>query len=94
MTHDSDLVEGLTALFDEAGKAHHQAFAATDGEDSEWAEWYATYAHDRVEALLDIQIPEDDLAALFQDVEERRRREGSPSWPRFYARFFAERFGE
>ena len=26
-----------------AGRAHHQAFIETDGEDPEWPLWYASY---------------------------------------------------
>lgn len=89
-----DLIDGLTVLFDETGKAHHQAFLRTDGEDSAWAKWYADYSHDRVEALLDIAIPESELAELFESVEARREREApDAAWPRYYAVFFAERFG-
>jgi putative heme degradation protein len=88
-----DLIDGLTALFDETGKAHHQAFIRQKGEDPRWASWYANYTHDRIEALLDIAIPESDLAALIEDIEERREREApNARWPRFYAEFFADRF--
>lgn len=92
---DQDLIDGLTALFEETGQAHHQAFLSTDGEDPEWAQWYADYAHDRIEALLDIAIGETELAALLEDIEEQRGRDDPDSgWPRYYAEFFAERYGE
>jgi hypothetical protein len=90
-----DLIDGLTALFDETGKAHHQAFIREDGEDPKWATWYADYAHDRIEALLDIEISDKELATLLEDIEERRARESpNAQWPRYYAEFFADRFGE
>jgi hypothetical protein len=95
MTDRQDLIDALETLFDETGKAHHQAFVATDGEDPTWAEWYAHYAHDRIEALLDIEIPESELARLFEDVEKRREREAPASeWPRYWAEFFVERFAD
>jgi hypothetical protein len=41
----SDAPEGLLGeletLFQEAGKAHHEAFIDTGGEDLEWPAWYA-----------------------------------------------------
>ena len=95
MTRRQDLIDGLEALFDETGNSHHQAFVATDGEDPAWAEWYAHYSHDRIEALLDVEIAESKLAQLFEDIEKRRKREAPTSeWPRYYAEFFVDRFGD
>jgi hypothetical protein len=95
MPDRQDLIDGLTALFDETGKAHHQAFVQSDDEDPEWAAWYSHYSHDRIEALLDIEIPESELAALLVDIEEARARHSSDArWPRFYAEFFADRFSD
>lgn len=93
MTHREDLIDGLTVLFDEAVKAHHQAFLQTDGRDPQWADWYAHYSHNRIEALLDVEIPESELAGLLEDTEVLRQHEdpGAP-WPRFTAEFFVERF--
>jgi hypothetical protein len=95
MAHRQDLIDGLTSLFDETGKAHHQAYVRTDGEDPRWTEWYAHYAHDRIEALLDVVIPESDLSRLLEDVEAGRKRSAPESkWPRYYAEFFVDRFGD
>lgn len=94
MTEGRDLVAALTALFDETEKAHHPEFLDANGEDPEWAEWYARHTREKIEALLGIAIPESDLAVLLADVEERRGREGGPPWAAYYARFFVERFGE
>jgi putative heme degradation protein len=95
MTDRQDLIDALETLFDETGKAHHQAFVATDGEDPAWTEWYAHYAHNRIEALLDVEIPESELARLFKDVEKRREREAPASkWPRYWAEFFVDRFAD
>ena len=33
----------LVDLLLEAGRAHHAAFAATDGADPDWSIWYADY---------------------------------------------------
>ena len=42
-------VKQLAELFKQTGEAHHQAFLETDGEDPEWAIWYAGYLQDRLE---------------------------------------------
>jgi len=41
--------EKLAALFKQTSEVHHEAFAATDGEDPDWAIWYADYLNDRTE---------------------------------------------
>lgn len=33
----------LAELLQQTAEAHHQAFISTDGEDKDWAEWYAKY---------------------------------------------------
>ena len=46
------LKDELSALLTQTGKAHHEAFAATDGEDPDWAIWYADYLYDRLARFL------------------------------------------
>lgn len=41
--NQGELERHLAKLFQEAGKAHHEAFATTDGVDPEWPIWYADY---------------------------------------------------
>ncbi|HZL06196.1 MAG TPA: hypothetical protein VFE45_12415, partial [Coriobacteriia bacterium] len=36
-----DATDHLAQLLREIADAHHRTFAATDGEDPEWARWYA-----------------------------------------------------
>lgn len=93
MTRRQNLIDALTVLFDETIKAHRQAFLPTNGRDPMWARWYAHYAHDRIEALLDVEIPESGLAGLMEDIDNLRQ-EAKPAvpWPRFAAEFFVERF--
>jgi glutaredoxin len=52
-----DRAERLAALLKQAGEAHHEAFAATGGDDPDWAIWYADYLHDRLEPFLAEPIP-------------------------------------
>ena len=41
-------LETWTELLSQVGPAHHQAFAATDGEDPDWPTWYAAWLLDRL----------------------------------------------
>jgi len=36
-------VEELSALLHQAAETHHQVFAITDGDDPDWATWYADW---------------------------------------------------
>lgn len=93
MTRRDDLLTALATLFEETGNAHKQAFLGTEPDDEERAAWYAHYAHDRLEALLDIDLPEGELTELLEAIEEQRSAEPRDrAWPDYYAEAFAERF--
>lgn len=88
------LVEALTDLFEETRKAHHQDFRDVGGEDPGWASWYADYAHERIEAMLDVALGQGKLARLLEEAEEGRAEESPDAdRSRWYAEFFARRFG-
>jgi hypothetical protein len=92
MVHNA--IERLATLFREAGAAHQKAFAATDGQDPEWARWYARYLAPRLQQELGGQVDQEALAADLSHVDSDYRagegREGEP-WPEFYARWFIRR---
>jgi len=79
----------LAALFRETGSAHHQAFAATKGEDPDWPTWYAEYLSPRLERVFgrpfDVAGLESNLRAA--DAERRRIAAAEP-WAEYYARWF------
>ncbi|HWH15806.1 MAG TPA: hypothetical protein VNT51_13770 [Miltoncostaeaceae bacterium] len=77
----------LAALLEETARAHHDAFAATDGEDPEWPAWYAQrLVTGGLEALVggtpDAAAVETELRA-----SERAHAEEAPDtpWSAFYA---------
>ncbi len=88
------LLQRLTDLFRETGRAHHQAFLATDGDDPEWPLWYADFLLDRLKDLLAARFTRSELVYLlvWADRDHARQAPGA-DWPAFYARFFAERYG-
>jgi hypothetical protein len=48
----SDRVDRIAQLLHEAAETHHTVYRITDGEDSDWASWYASW-------LLDLsELPE------------------------------------
>jgi hypothetical protein len=80
----------LARLFQEAGRAHHLAFLATNGEDPDWPRWYAEYLRPEL-ARFGLNLTVDELARLLEEVEERRQSERPyPDWPFYYATFFLD----
>lgn len=89
---NSNLIQELEVLFIEAGNAHHRAFYATNGEDADWARWYADYLLERINALLNGKWTVVELAEILVKVEEQRKSPGVGDWPKFYAEYFVRQF--
>ncbi len=89
----NEVVQALTKLFEETGKAHHQAFLATDGADPDWAIWYADYVFEPIGKLIDEDHTRTELTVAFVAAEaEHQARAPHEPWPQFYAEFFCERY--
>ena len=77
----------------ETGKAHHQAFLATDGEDPEWPIWYAEHLQQPLGKLLGFEFTRSRLVYCLMDAEyERAARDEAAEWAPFYAAHFLEHF--
>ena len=80
-----------THLLQDVGPAHHQAFAATDGDDPEWANWYAAWLLERMPGEAP-KVSEPELAGLLTAAADAYRAAEPPEgWPEFYARFLVNR---
>ncbi len=80
-----------TELLSQVGPAHHQAFAATDGDDPDWPTWYAAWLLERLRGHSPV-IEEPELVRLLEEAAQAHKAsDGSEDWPAFYARFLAER---
>jgi hypothetical protein len=82
--------DGLVQLFRDAGRAHHDAFAATDGDDPSWPEWYAEYLAGRLSGILGIELPVPVLAYDLRTVD--REHDHTVRWPEYYATWFRGRY--
>ncbi len=87
----SELERQLTELFQEAGKAHHEAFAASDGADPDWPIWYADYLVEPLRSRLTAHLTRSRIVYCLIAAEEERqgRAPGSP-WEEYYGRHFVE----
>ena len=87
------LQDKLVALFQETGKAHHQAFHDTDGLDPEWPLWYSEFMHGKLKELLGAAFTRSELIHLIIEAQnEQQVLAPGSNWQRFYANFFVERY--
>ena len=91
---DETKLEQLTELFQETGKAHHQAFLDTDGEDPEWPLWYAEYLEKRLGPFLAAPMTRSRLVFCLVGADSEHQATASDTpWPEFYAKHVLECFG-
>jgi hypothetical protein len=82
----------LAALLREAGKAHHRAFAPTNGDDPAWPRWYAEYLTPHFQRLTGNPVDVERLAADLVAVDQDQRREAAAEpWAEYYASWFLRR---
>lgn len=81
----------LQELLVEAGRRHHEAFMATDGDDPEWPFWYAEYLEPRITKVLGTRPTRSRLVQCLLNAEEEHLSSGDGRpWSEFYARYILE----
>ena len=84
--------EALAALLRETAKAHHTAFADTDGFDPEWPIWYAEHLQPRLRPFVNSDITVSRLVhTLVQLDDEHTARKPELAWPEFWATGIVDR---
>lgn len=83
MASKTELIE---KLLEQAATAHHEAYAATDGDDPEWPLWYASYLVDRLRAQTDFAATRSELVYWLVRLDrEYAEADSAIPWTRFYA---------
>jgi hypothetical protein len=88
-------VGALADLLLEARETHHRVYRITDGEDADWASWYANWLIHLSELprLLGRRPVRSELVYLLVLLDkEMTEQQPSESWERYYARRIAEHF--
>jgi len=82
----TEVRKDLASLMVETGKAHHKAFATTDGADPDWPIWYVEYMQAPLSKLLQAQFTKSQLVycLMFADFECSACAPDS-DWNEFYA---------
>lgn len=91
----NERIEAIKRLFVETGKAHHDAFIATDGDDPDWPIWYADHLQQRLSGLIGMPLTRSRLIYCIMFAEfEREARSPEADWAEYYARHLVERLSE
>lgn len=86
--------DDLEALLRDTGHLHHEAFAATDGEDPEWPLWYAAHLEPLLADFLASEMTQSRLVHCLVRLDDEHSDTASDErWPSFYATRLIERYG-
>jgi len=84
-------------LLHEAAETHHRVYRITDGEDDDWASWYADWLVrlSELPGLLGRPPVRSELVHLLVQADRDYMREPpDEAWEPFYARRVVEQWGE
>jgi hypothetical protein len=92
-----DQVSRTAALLHEAGETHHIVYRIVDGDDADWASWYANWLLNLSELPQILGTPpvRSDLVWLLVTLD-REYADKSPDvpWPEYYAERIVAQFGK
>jgi hypothetical protein len=86
----------ISALLHEAAETHHVVYRITDGDDPDWASWYADWLLDHSELpdeLGGAPVRSHLVHALVQLDRDYTAEQPDEPWEDCYARRLAELFG-
>jgi hypothetical protein len=96
MTDMTDQPPRVAALLHEAGETHHIVYRIVDGDDPDWASWYADWLLNLSELpqLLGTRPIRSQLTWLLVSLDKDYTREAPDvPWPLWYAERIVEHFG-
>jgi hypothetical protein len=95
MTQPSDSAVRIGELLHEAAETHHVVYRIVDGDDPDWASWYADWLIDLSELPIELggaPVRSALVHALVELDREFTARQPPERWEDFYARGLVERF--
>jgi hypothetical protein len=87
--------EAISKLLHEAGETHHRVYRIVDGDDPDWASWYADWLIDLSELpqLLGQRPVRSELVYMLVKLHKQYTADGpAEPWEQFYAQRIAEHF--
>jgi hypothetical protein len=90
---NDDLFDQVKTLLKTTAKAHHQAYADTDGFHPDWPLWYAERMQGELGTLLNAKFTVSELVYLIvlADKEQQLEAPGA-DWATYYTHFFLGRY--
>jgi hypothetical protein len=87
--------ERIADLLHEAAETHHIVYRITDGDDPDWASWYADWLLrlSELPVILGQAPVRSHLVHALVELDGRYPAGGSEPWEPAYARELEERFG-
>jgi hypothetical protein len=84
----SDQTTRIAPLLHEAGETHHLVYRIVDGDDPDWASWYADWLinHSELPEILGTKPVRSELVWLLVGLDKEYSQESPDSpWPDWYA---------
>ena len=78
----------VAALLHEAGETHHLVYRIVDGDDPDWASWYADWLihHSELPGILGVEPVRSELTGLLVQLDKEYTQDGSQaSWHDWHA---------
>jgi hypothetical protein len=91
-----DRSSAIAALLKEAGETHHLVYRIVDGEDPDWASWYADWliAHSELPQIVGMKPVRSELVWLLVELDKQYSRTAPEApWPDWYAERILAQFG-
>jgi hypothetical protein len=91
----SDRGERVAALLHEAGETHHRVYRIVDGDDPDWASWYADWLVNLSELpqILETTPVRSELLWLLVTLDKQYTdTKPDTPWPQWYAERVVEHF--
>jgi hypothetical protein len=86
-------LEAISTLLHDAAELHHAVWRDTDGDDPDWASWYADWllVHSELPTLLGVTPVRSHLVHALVELD-RAQTEADGAWEDAYARGLVARF--
>jgi hypothetical protein len=88
-------IDKVSSLLHEAAETHHIVYRITDGEDQDWASWYADWLVKLSELpdLLEVKPVRSELVYMLVRLDKKYTAENpDEKWEDYYARGLLEHF--
>ena len=91
----AEAADRVAALLHEAGETHHLVYRIVDGDDPDWASWYADWLIrlSELQEILGVRVVRSELVWLLVGLDkEYSAGDLSTPWPQWYAERIVQRF--